>query len=988
MKKIIFKAATIGSLAVLYLSVPQIVFSANKTGGTNPLVAAFSHPPAKARPWVYWYFMDGHLTREGMKADLEAMKKAGIGGALYLEVTAMGIPKGPVKFMSPEWQDLVVEAIRDCDKLGLEFSLGAGPGWCGSGGPWITGDQAMQHLVGSSTVVQGGQRVEAVLPQPAPRNPFFGKGTLSGGLLKEWQEYYKDEKVIAYPKPVSAYTLPATDEKALYKRAPYSSSSVKAYLPESDTVVAKDACINSRQVIDLTSKMTPDGKLTWDAPLGEWIVMRWGRTLTGQTTRPAPQPGLGWESGKFEMSSFDQHYEQYLAPLLKKIGGEHKADRGLTTLHFDSWEMSSQNWSATFGTEFKKRRGYDVLPWLPALAGQIVESIAMTERFLWDLRRTAQELVIENHIGRMKSLGAKSGLKLTIEPYDMNPSGDLELGSGSDTPAAEFWSAKYGFNTNYTVFEAVSIAHTTSRKVVQAEAFTSNRDAWRQHPGSMKDQGDWAFCAGVNRFAFHRFAAQPEANQKPPGIPWGPFGVHWDRTQTWWEMSTAYHTYLTRCQALLQYGLPVNDILFLDAEGAPNVFRAPTSFFLPDMPDHKGYRFNGCAPSILIKNAAVKNGRIVFPDGMSYRLLVLPQKETMTPELLRKVQSLAEAGALIYGRLPSRSPSLQGYPQCDEEVVRLSAKLAASKQVIVDDRPLSKTDVKDAKKLPNLYPDYSVLANLLAERGVVPDFESDGDLRYIHRVDGEIDYYFIGNRKETDQSVNVRFRITGKQPELWDPLTGERRALPEFSETKDITTIPMQFAPTQSFFVVFRPKAAGLMAKGGKNFSEYTPILSLDGGWQVAFDPQKGGPVEKVSFEKLDDWSQRPEEGIKYYSGTAVYEKTFDLAKRPASNTRLLLGKVANMAEVILNGKSLGIVWCAPWQVEIPSGALLDKGNKLEIKVANLWTNRLIGDVGKPSAEKIADLGGSSIKFYDEKSKLLPSGLLGPITISVKTDSY
>jgi hypothetical protein len=943
------------------------------------LEQTFAQPPDAARPWVYWYFQDGHLTREGMKADLESMKKAGIGGALYLEVTAMGIRKGPVKFMSPEWQDLVVAAIRDCERLGLEFSLGAGPGWCGAGGPWVTGDHTMQHLVGSSTVIQGGQRVELALPQPAPKDPFFGKKTLSGGLLKEWQEYYKDEKVIAYPKPSSAYTLPAADEKALYKRAPYSSGSVKIYLPEDTTVVAKEACIDPRQVIDLTGKMTPDGKLSWDAPAGEWTVMRWGRTLTGQTTRPAPQPGLGWESGKFEASSFDMHYENYLAPLLEKLGGERKAGRGLNTLHFDSWEMSSQNWSATFGEEFKKRRGYDSLPWLPALTGQIVESVAMTERFLWDLRRTAQELVVENHIGRMKSLAAKSGLKLTIEPYDMNPVGDMELGSAADTPSAEFWSL--GFDTSYSVFEAASIAHTTGRKVVQAEAFTSNRDAWRKHPGSMKDQGDWAFGAGINRFAFHRFAAQPEANQKPPGIPWGPYGVHWDRTQTWWAMAPAYHMYLTRCQALLQQGLPVNDILFLDAEDAPNVFRAPPSFFLPGLPDHKGYRFNACAPSIFIKNAAVKNGRIVFPDGMSYRLLVLPQKDTMTPELLRKVQSLAEAGAFIYGRPPSRSPSLQGYPQSDEEVARLSAKLASAPQFIVDARPMPKTDVANARNLPNRYPNYDIVAKLLAERGVAPDFESDGDLRYIHRVDGEIDYYFVGNRKETNQSVNVRFRVTGKQPELWDPLTGERRALPEFTETKDITTIPMRFAPTQSFFVVFRPKAAGAVAKGGKNFPEYTPVLSLDGGWQVAFDPQKGGPAGKVPFEKLDDWSQRPEEGIKFYSGTAVYEKTFDLAGRPADNIHLALGKVANMAEVILNGKSLGIVWCPPWQVEIPSGALREKDNKLEIKVANLWTNRIIGDLGKPPAEKIADMGGSGIKLYDEKSQLLPSGLLGPVSI-------
>ena len=541
------KTILLSAFAALTLLPAQASTNSTNSISDDKQAAAFANPPDSARPWVYWYFQDGNLKREGMRADLEAMKKAGIGGALYLEVTAMGLPKGPVQFMSPQWQDLVVEAMRDCDRLGLEFSLGTGPGWCGAGGPWIDGDHAMQHLVGSSTNVQGGQHLELVLPQAAPRVPFFGMGTLVGPLLKRWQDYYRDEKVIAYPKTENNYTLEASDEKALYHRAPYSSSSVKANLPEDHTVLSKDAGINPGKVIDLTGKMTPEGKLTWDAPPGEWTIMRWGRTLTGQTTRPAPQPGLGWESGKLETASFDEHERHYLEPLLQKLGGERHADRGLTTLHFDSWEMSSQNWSATFAEEFKKRRGYDPTPWLPALGGRIVESVAMTERFLWDLRRTAQELVVENHAARIKSFAAKSGLKLTIEPYDMNPAGDLALGSVADTPACEFWSRGFGFNTAYSVFEAASIAHTMGRKVMQAEAFTSDGDAWRQHPGSMKDQGDWAFCSGVTRFCFHRFSAQTEVSPKPPGIPWGPYGVHWDRTQTWWEMVTSYHAYLTRC---------------------------------------------------------------------------------------------------------------------------------------------------------------------------------------------------------------------------------------------------------------------------------------------------------------------------------------------------------------------------------------------------------------------------------------------------------
>ena len=1104
-----------------------------KAAPTDKLAEVFTNPPDSARPWVYWYFLDGHLKREGMKADLEAMKKAGIGGALFLETAPFGVSPGPVKCNSPEWQDLVVEAMKDCDRLGLEFSLGTGPGWAGAGGPWITPDNAMQHLVESTTNVQGGQHVEVVLPKPKPRTPIR---QIPANMWKQWQEYYRDEKVIAYPKPSTAYTLPDSDEKAIYQRDSFSSlKSTKAYILEDPTVIPSETCIDPKKVIDLTNKMTPDGKLSWDAPAGQWIVMRWGRTLTGMAATVAPDCAAGFDSGKFETSSIDQQYANFIEPLLKKLGGQHHPGRGWTMLHSDSWEQSSQNWSPTFPLEFKKRRGYDPIPWLPAMAGQIVGNVSFTERFLWDFRQTAQDLVIDNHINRLKSLGAKSGLKLTIEPYDLNPTSDLVLGSEADVPSAEFWSEGYGADTIFSVFEASSCAHTTGRKVVQAEAFTSSEDAWRQHPGNMKNQGDWAFCAGISRFCFHRFSAQPEANPKPPGVPWGPFGVHWDRTQTWWEMAPGYHTYLTRCQALLQNGLPVADILFLDAEGAPNVFRPPTSALLAGLPDRKGYNFDGCAPGVLIKSASVKDGRIVFPDGMSYRLLVLPQRDTMTPELARKVQSLVEAGALVYGPLPTRSPSLKNYPACDQEVVRISNNLANSKRMIVDQTPVVKAtpnplfDAKwiwskeegnplssapagtryfqyafdldkpvksipcvitaddrfeltvnghkvgtgdnprkefkfeigsllkvgsnliqvtvqnekagpagliaaitatldggkkleiytnknwqvgtdpdkvmtqakeigaawtwywylvDPQSCPNLYPDYSVLAKLLSDQGVVPDFQSDGDLRYFHRVDGDIDYYFVGNRMPTDQTANVSFRVSGKQPELWDPLTGERRLLPEFSESNGVTTIPMRFAPTQSFFVVFGPKVAGREANGGKNFPDLTPVATLDGAWQVAFEAEKGGPAGKLQFDKLDDWVQRPEKELKFYSGTAVYEKTFDLPTPPRGPCKLDLGKVAVMAEVKLNGKNLGIVWCPPWQVDIPAGVLAGKGNQLEIKVANLWCNRVISDQSLPPQERISDLGGSNMgKVFAGSGRAfqLPGGLLGPVRLVSKT---
>lgn len=642
------------------------------------LESGFRSPPPSARPWVYWYFMDGNLTREGLTADLEAMRDAGIGGAIFLEVD-LGIPRGPVKFMSPQWRALFVHAVREAERCGIEIALGSGPGWCGAGGPWVKAEQSMQHLVSVETNVTGPARLNAVLPRPQPRKPFFGEGTLTPELAKQWREFYRDEAVLAFRAPAGNRRLADTEERALYQRAPFSSQpGVKPYLPMPATPPAAPPgeCIARDSIVDLTSRLAPDGRLAWEVPAGQWTIMRFGRTVTGQTTRPAPAPGLGFETDKFNAAALDAHFEQYAGLLLKELGKRSgKSGVGLTTLHFDSWEMSAQNWSAGFPQEFRKRRGYEPLRFLPAMAGRVVDSVEVSERFLWDLRQTAQELVIENQAARLKALARRHDLTFSMEPYDMNPCADLSLGSLADVPMCEFWSL--GFNTVYSVIEAVSLGHTRGRPVIAAEAFTANPgEDWRFHPATLKPQGDWAFCAGVNRFAFHRYQHQPALDQWP-GMTMGPYGVHWERTQTWWPMARAYHEYLARCQFLLRQGLPVADILYLAAEGAPHVFRPPASALSgpATMPDRRGYNFDGCAPETLLKDVRVKDGQLRLPDGMTYRVLVLPEVGTMTPALLRKLRELVADGATVIGSPPKKSPSLSDHPNCDAEVAALAQEL-------------------------------------------------------------------------------------------------------------------------------------------------------------------------------------------------------------------------------------------------------------------------------------------------------------------------
>jgi hypothetical protein len=1172
------------TLVSVLLLMSALAVADTVVGRSSELEKGFRNPPESARPWVYWFIMDGNLTREGITADFEALKRAGIGGVIMMEVD-VGIPRGPVKFMSAEWRTLFKHAVAEAKRLGLQMTLNAGPGWTGSGGPWVKPEQSMQHLVASAVEVAGPRRFDEVLPRPQRRPAFFGDGQLPAELEKAKNEFYRDVVVLAFPTPAGKERISDIDEKALYVRAPYSSQpGVKARLPSAASYPAlpAEAVVAADRVVDLTTKLDAAGLLAWDVPDGKWTIMRFGRTSNGAGTRPAPLPGLGLESDKFDKAALDAHFDTFIGALLREVGTpKNAAGSGWTMLHIDSWEMGAQNWTAAFREEFRRRRGYDPLHYLPAITGRVVDNMEVSERFLWDLRQTAQELIIENHAEHLKALGHQHGLGLSIEPYDMMPCADMSIGAVADVPMCEFWL--YGFDTAFSVIEATSIAHTCGRPVVAAESFTSgDAERWQAYPGAMKLLGDWAFSAGVNRIVVHRSQHQPWLDRRP-GMTMGPYGVHWERTQTWWEMVDAYHQYLARCQFVLRRGLFVADVCFLVPEGSPQVFRPPASATRGNPPERLGYNFDGCAPETLVARMSVKDGRLVLPDGMSYRVLVLPEVPTMTPALLRKIKALVEAGATVVGPPPSKSPSLSGYPQCDEEVKKLAAELwgdgsprggrhviwdgaietpqatpaagnplkqatwiwfnegnpAGSAPVghryfrrsftlegntgvesarvfmsadnsfelwvngrragagdnfhvasVLDVKPMLRAGVnvlavtaenggdapnpagligtlvvkfRDGHVLtvptdkswqsaqatqgkwttdttaagdwtaalelgplgmapwgaveksaaePEVYCDFGVVSGLLGKLGVPPDFESDGPLRYTHRRTGEADIYFVANREGRQLDAVCMFRVSGKVPELWDPLTGQVRVLPESASSAGRTTVPMRFEAAQSFFVVFRTgaaartflsaataSAAGKAADknvraplkgegarkddtGTRNFPVPDRLAELSGPWEVAFDPKWGGP-ERVTFDTLKDWSRRPEDGIRFYSGTAVYHKTFDAPKVPHGQRMYMdLGLVKNLARVRLNGRDLGVDWCAPWRVEI-TDAVRAGENKLEIAVANLWPNRLIGDQSLPAAQRLT---WTTWNPFTKDSPLLESGLLGPVTLVMERE--
>jgi hypothetical protein len=1006
------RAATIALLAATLLGRSVAADAAVE------LARGFFRPPASARPWVYYFVMDGNFTREGITADFEALQRAGIGGMIFMEVD-VGIPRGPVKFMSPKWRQVFKHMVAEAERLGLQLALNSGPGWTGSGGPWVRPEQSMQHVVASAVEVTGPTNFNAILPRPAPRPAYFGNAGLPAEMLKAKDDFYVDVAVLAFPKPSGAGVIADIDEKALYLRHPYSSRpGAKSFLPASANypAVSPDAVIAKNRIIDLTAQLRADGRLAWDAPEGNWTILRFCRASTGANTRPAPSSGLGLECDKMDPAALDAHFDAFVGALLREIGPRRKsADKGWNMLHIDSWEMGSANWTARFRDEFRRRRGYDPVLYLPTVTSRVVERFEVSERFLWDLRQTAQELTIENHAQHLKELGRRFGFGLSIEPYDMNPCSDLSLGGVADVPMGEFWL--YGFNTFYSIIEAVSIAHTCGRPIVAAEGFTSSdTERWQACPATMKPLGDWAFCAGVNRIVFHRSQHQPRLDRWP-GMTMGPYGVHWERTQTFWDMAPAYHTYVTRCQFLLRQGLPVADICYLAAEGAPHVFRPPPSATHGQPPERLGYYFDACAPETLLERMSVKSGNLVLPDGMSYRVLILPERDTMTPKLLRRVRDLVAAGATVVGPRPLKSPSLSGYPRCDEEVKALADELwgksiqttsgerrfgkgsviwASNHSKAIPEEPKTPSEQEtpiwhDESKPtpePEQYGDFAVVADVLRKMGVAPDFESDGPVRYAHRRAGGADIYFVVNRQDRLVNANCTFRVSDRTPEVWDPLSGQIRDLPEFTAKNKRTTVPMRFEPTQSFFVIFRKRATKSIV-AGSNFAETTTVAELYGPWEVAFDTKWGGP-EKVTFETLEDWSKRPEDGIRFYSGIATYRKRFRW-ERPTSSTEvhsgsqqaspvrqfLDLGIVKNLAQVRLNGQELGVVWCAPWRVEI-TGAVKDDDNQLEITVANLWPNRLIGDQSLPPEQRLTSTTWNPFK---KDSPLLESGLLGPVTI-------
>lgn len=785
-------------------------------------------------------------------------------------------------------------------------------------------------------------------------------------------------------------------------------------------VVPQEQLVRMDQIRDLTASLQPDGTLNCDLPAGQWTILRFGHTTNGDEIHPASERAGGLESDKMCPETLRFHMEEGIVkPTFKRLGP--LVGKVMVEMNIDSWESGCQTWTRKFPEEFKGRRGYDLRKWLIAMTGRFVGSVDETERFLWDYRRTIGDLIAHNFYGEFRKFCNERGLKLSAEAPGIGipiQSDQIQLLGMMDIPQGEFWlsgphNPKFpdwpGGQDNTK--EAAAAGHVYGKKVISCEAFTSfgHHDGFTQYPFILKPVGDRQFCKGMNEIVFHRYVHQPD--DRIPGMGLGQFGLNLERTNTWWEPGRDWITYLRRCQYMLRQGRFFADVCYYYGEDvpgsawyfAPNALE-PRQKMLPVLP--QGYDYDVCDRTTF-DTMWVEDGMVALPSGMRYSYLVLPEHARYTPAALEKVHELVMAGATVIGPKPSRSPSLADHKSADARIQQLAAGLwpqAAGP----GERRVGKGRVITGKSFEMIF----------AEDKITTDFASGAaDVCYIHRKLTDGDMYFISHQNDQTEDVTLKFRVTGMVPEAWDPATGEKSTLAVYTDDGSVTTLPMKMEPYGSRFIVFRGQTevkntVTKLTKDGQPVSldgdglrftvweNGTYVAELKNGgraevvvndtvapevvpasWRVNFQEQRGAPAGHFSFG-LESWTDRPEVGIKFFSGTATYEQGVNVSRAHLAKGRrvyLDLGEVCYLAEVFVNDQPLGVLWKPPYRVDITKVAQ-PGANKVVIKVTNVWKNRLLGDLKLPEAERLT---WTLYPFYHDEpdAPLMKSGLLGPVRV-------
>lgn len=1096
-----------------------------------------------SKPWVYWYWMQSAYSKEGITADLEAMKEAGIGGAYLMSIKGPADPPlidPPILQLSKKWWELVQFAIREADRLGLKIAMHASDGFAVAGGPWIEPGHSMQKVVWTDTVVKGGENLQLKLKQP-----------------ESYKGYYEDIAVFAIPqktkvvtsidkKPIvtstkkdfdaSFLTSPkGKEELKLYKKGwiqyefeePFTCKSIKieskginyqahrlrlmvsndgkvfrdlgrlkaprhgwqdwgipythsiesttakyfrfVYDPEGTEPGAEDLdaakwkqslkvsrivlsnqpkignyqgksgivwrispetteiptedFIPKDQIIKLSAYLDKVGVVNWTAPEGNWKIMRFGHTSTGQENDTGGG-GRGLEVDKFDPEAVRFQFQKWFGKAAE-VAGPELVPEVLSILHIDSWEAGSQNWSSVFREEFKNRRGYDLVDFLPVMAGIPIESAETSEQVLYDVRKTISELIVDNFFGTMKAEADKLGVKFSSENVAPTMVSDALMHfKNVDFPGGEFWLRSPTHDKPNDMLDAISGGHIYGKNIIQAEAFTELRMDWDEDPELLKPLADRNYALGANRYFYHVFVHNPWTDRKP-GMTLDGVGSYFQRDQTWWEPGKAWVEYCRRVQYQLQKGTPVVDLAVFTGEELPSRAVLPDRLlpFIPNvfgrervdsenerlknqgqptakMPKEvtysknvtnlddwintlNGYKYDSFNRDALLNDAKVVKGNVKFRGDIEYKALLFPGSRKMSPNLMistevaEKILSLIRNGATVFvGKKPKR---ITGFSENKSRERWKSAveEIWSGYRKNVDSKRTNSWVIEKGKviQLPYLEKDFE-------EINIQPDVLFPGLSRknsetfaWNHRsTDGE-EIYFISNQQEVEREVSVSLRVAGKIPFLYNPVTDETRQFEKWKIEDGRTVFPVKFDQNASLFILFKDKTP-LRKMEGRNWTSFEVKKELDENWKIQFDTDFNGPSRVISIKKLFDWSSSENDSIKYYSGTAAYSKTF----RYKGNTEgawLNLGDFSDIAEVFLNGKRIGVVWTFPHRINI-SSALKKGENTLQVKITNTWRNRLIGEHQLPEEERSS---WTTAPYRLEGEQVLSAGLLGPVLI-------
>lgn len=1040
--------------------------------GIDSLAQVFKDVPQRYKPQVWWHWMDGNVSKEGIEKDLEWMRRSGIGGFHQFDAGGINMPRAAkirLPYLSDGWKDAFRHAVSLADSYGMDVTIASAPGWSSTGGTWVAPEDAVKKIEWRSVDVDGG-KVDINLPEPyrvtGPFQDFF-----QGNDRIEVEPYGEDLYQLAIERSpadrsmaemgaevtvsdslivvrlkkkyrIKAFTLKSGSmggrprsgdplcknviecsrdgkiwkevHRVLPSRIPYMTEDIKPVRAryfrvrgeklesiELFTVTKVNHyeelggfSLNhdfnkfhtpetprcERRIIDLTGKMSQDGHLVCSLPKGRWRIYRFGWSITGKVNHPASPEATGLEVDKLDKDAWLKYFRHYL-DLYKDAAGGMLGPIGIRYLLTDSYEAGSFTWTPSLRAEFLSRRGYDLLPWLPVLVGEVVGTAAQSEGFLWDWRKTLGELFCENY-SRIKDL---------LNEYDLagnycetHEGARAYTGDGMDPklsasiPMAAIWMENTPTGSAVPsaiadIRESASAAHLSGAETVAAESFSVNGDEGRAYtycPENMKYIADVAMSAGLNRFVIHESASQPNDGYLP-GLQLFRYGQWLHRNETWGDYAWVLMDYLGRSGAMLSQGRQVVDILMYYGEDSnvTSLYGGDSFDLLPRIP--AGYEYDFANPTaILSMLSAEKCGdgtRLVTAGGMTYKILCLDKNcETMSMEVLGKIREYADAGVRICGTVPLRQAGLL----TDDKMFKSYVK-----DIWSSGRDNVYETLEDA--LEDIEPDCVASFN---GNPVTPE-----TFRYVHRsLEDGTNVYWVRNFSGTDVSAEISFRDGGKFACLFNPENGKLAQLEVVpDDRRAVVRIPM--SSTDAFFIVFsnEPLASALPAPAPtcchSERSEESPAFSITGPWMITFN-QKGGGKAEEAFPELVSWTESSNPIVRYYSGTAVYKTSFTLS---ASNLEdsgrmfLDLGEVKNIAEVTLNGKPAGVLWKAPFMTDDVKPLLRPGSNSLEIKVTNLWRNRMIGDVQPSETHPVTAIR----RFYKADDPLLPSGLLGPVRL-------